>query len=120
MPSPNRSRSPPARWFNILRSVTLFSTPATQTALAPGRFARVELPVSGAAGSSRLTVPQQAVVRRAELTAVYVLRAKGAPELRYVRLGDSLGSDVEVLAGLRAGERVVTTPEAAARRTGGR
>ncbi|MCG9065612.1 efflux RND transporter periplasmic adaptor subunit [Laribacter hongkongensis] len=90
-----------------------------QTALAPGRFARVELPVSGAAGSSRLTVPQQAVVRRAELTAVYVLRAKGAPELRYVRLGDSLGSDVEVLAGLRAGERMVTTPEAAARRTGG-
>ena len=68
---------------------------------------------SAAAGN--LSVPLQAVVRRAELTAVYVLGADGKPVLRQVRLGRTQGDQVEVLAGLMAGERVVTTPQAAAR-----
>ncbi|MEY8876469.1 MAG: efflux RND transporter periplasmic adaptor subunit, partial [Leptothrix sp. (in: b-proteobacteria)] len=68
-----------------------------------------------AAPAGLASVPLSAVVRRAELTAVYVLDAQGQPLLRQVRLGHVDGSQVEVLAGLVAGERVATDPQAAAR-----
>jgi hypothetical protein len=60
------------------------------------------------AASARLLVPSAAVVRRGELSAVYV--ASGAQfALRAVRLGADLGAaGVEVLSGLRAGEVVAT------------
>ena len=100
--------------------------PPALAGVVPGMFARLWLPVSGATGAGSatpgvaapapgLSVPLQAVVRRAELTAVYVLDAAGKPVLRQVRLGRSQGDQVEVLAGLMAGERVTTTPQAAAR-----
>ncbi len=93
--------------------------PAGLAGVVPGMFARLWLTLGatpGAApGAGSLTVPAQAVVRRAELTAVYVLPADGKPVLRQVRLGRSQGEQVEVLAGLMAGERVVITPQAAAR-----
>jgi hypothetical protein len=81
--------------------------------VAPGMFARAWLP-AGTAADARLFVPQQAVVRRAELTAVYVLN-EGRVLLRQVRLGRSAEGQVEVLAGVSAGERVALDPQAAAR-----
>jgi len=54
-------------------------------------------------------------VRRAELTALYVLDANGRPLLRQVRLGRSDRDRVEILSGLAAGERVATEPQVAAR-----
>ncbi len=62
-----------------------------------------------------MSVPQAAVVRRAELTALYVLDSAGKPVLRQVRLGRPDGDQVEILSGLSAGERVATDPQAAAR-----
>ncbi len=88
----------------------------TLTGVVPGMFARVWLPaVGGAAGSTeRLFVPSAAVVRRAELTAVYLVDAQGRPALRQVRLGRVQGERVEVLSGVRAGDKVATDPQAAA------
>lgn len=93
------------------------------TAAAPGMFARVWLaggagaPAGSATagGAPRVSVPTRAVVRRAELTAVYVIDAEGRPLLRQVRLGPAGADHVEVLAGLAAGERVALDPQAAAR-----
>jgi len=88
--------------------------PSGYAGVAPGMFARVWLPaVRGASG--RLYVPASAIVRRAELTGVYVVDAKGAPLLRQVRLGHGGGDMVEVLSGVAAGERVALDPQAAAR-----
>ena len=81
---------------------------------SPGMFARAWLPVSAGA-DTRLYVPARAVVRRAELSAVYVLGSEGRPLLRQVRLGRIQGNTVEVLAGVSAGERVVLDPQAASR-----
>ena len=92
--------------------------PADLIGVAPGMFARLWLPLSGAAGSRNATtvsVPLQAVVRRAEMTGLYVLDAAGKPLLRQVRLGRSDGGTVEVLSGLSMGESVVTDPQAASR-----
>jgi hypothetical protein len=88
--------------------------PAGLPSVTPGMFARAWLPVAGNA-EARLYVPARAVVRRAELTAVYVLGSDGRPLLRQVRLGRGQGDAVEVLAGVSAGERVVLDPPAAAR-----
>ncbi len=62
----------------------------------------------------RFLIPQGAVVRRSEVTAVYVVREDGAVVFRQVRLGLPRGGDrIEVLAGLEAGERVALDPIAA-------
>src|SRR5690606_4528568 len=109
-----------ARW-QVLPSVdpathTLtvrFDLPAGTLAV-PGSFARVWLP--GAAGDgARVSVPLSALVRRGELTAVYVIGSDQKPLLRQVRLGPVSGDRVEVLSGLRAGERVALDPQAAAK-----
>jgi len=82
----------------------------------PGLFARLWLPgATGAGEGARITVPQSAVVRRAELTGLYVLGAGGQPQLRQVRLGRAEGGRVEVLSGVAAGEAVLTEPQTAAR-----
>jgi hypothetical protein len=56
-------------------------------------------------------VPRAAVLRRSEVTAVYVIDDKGEPCLRQVRIGTaSDATSVEVLAGLKAGEKVAIEP----------
>lgn len=78
----------------------------------PGMFARVHF-VTGQA--QKLTVPASAVVRRGEVAGVYVQGADQRLSLRQVRLGEAVGrGEIEVLAGLTAGEQVVTTPVQAA------
>ena len=89
------------------------------TGAVPGLFARVMLSGASSAlaadGGKRLFVPRAAVVRRAEMTGVYVLGEGGAPLLRQVRLGPTTGDRVEVLSGVDAGEHVVIDPQAATR-----
>ncbi len=82
---------------------------------APGMLARVWLPTGGV-NASRLEVPARAVVRRAEMTGLYVLDATSRPLLRQVRLGRVSGDSVEILAGLMPGERVALDPQAASRK----
>ncbi|NNF26638.1 MAG: efflux RND transporter periplasmic adaptor subunit [Gemmatimonadetes bacterium] len=59
------------------------------------------------AGTRRaLTIPAESVIRRGQLTGVRVA-TDGRAQLRWVRLGRSLGDRLEVLSGLEAGERIV-------------
>ena len=70
--------------------------------MMPGQQTRVRF-VGGAA--QRMVVPQTAVLRRGELTGVYVATDKGFV-LKAVRLGAAHGDSVEVVAGLKAGDAV--------------
>lgn len=90
----------------------------------PGQFARLWLPAAvggaeggrpGAAAAAAVWVPAGAVVRRSEMTGLYVLDSAGRALLRQVRLGAQDGARVQVLSGLASGEQVVTDPQAAAR-----
>jgi hypothetical protein len=75
--------------------------------LLPGQQVRVRF-VGGQA--QRTVVPAAAVLRRGELTAVYVATERGFV-LRAVRLGADHGEQgVEIVAGLSAGEQVATDP----------
>jgi len=76
-------------------------------ALLPGQQVRVRF-TGGQA--ERSVVPASAILRRGELTAVYVASSKGFL-LKAVRLGADHGAEgVEVLAGLMAGELVALDP----------
>jgi len=82
--------------------------PDDAAGVIPGAFARVHFVIGSA---RKLAVPAQAVLRRGEVTAVYVLSPDRAPSLRQVRLGEPLvGGELEVLAGLAAGERIASDP----------
>jgi len=81
--------------------------PANLDGVIPGMFARAHF----STGSARkLAIPANAVVRRSEITAVYVVN-KDKASLRQVRLGtpDARGQ-VEVLAGLNPGEVIALEP----------
>ncbi len=78
--------------------------------LVPGMAARVHF-VAGQA--QKLTVPAAAVLRRGEISAVYVVGRQGneRPVLRQVRLGEAVGDgEIEVLSGLATGETVSLDP----------
>jgi RND family efflux transporter MFP subunit len=82
--------------------------PADAKGLLPGVFARAYF-VTGRA--PRLMVPREAVIHRSEVTAVYVVEGQGAPRLRQVRLGTASDDrGIEVLAGLKPGEKVALEP----------
>lgn len=81
--------------------------------LLPGSFARVHFRAGGAQPrAATVLVPAAAVLRRGELTAVYVVDAQGRFMLRQIRPGQALGpqGEIEVLAGLAAGETVALDP----------
>jgi RND family efflux transporter MFP subunit len=82
--------------------------PADVRGVYPGVYARAHF-VTGTA--PRLLVPRAAVLRRSEVTAAYVVDDKGALQLRQVRVGTA-GDErfIEVLSGLRPGERVALDP----------
>ena len=80
---------------------------AAVAGVVPGQSVRVRF----AGGSSeRLTVPAGAVLRRGELTGVYVARDHTFV-LQAVRVGAEHGeAGIEVLAGLKPGDRIAVDP----------
>lgn len=97
----------------VAQQVTVrMDLPAGLEDIWPGTFVKVQIPV---VGDARLLVPARAVLRRGEMTAVYVVREDQPPQLRQVRLGKQLGEQQEVLAGVLSGESVALDPAAAAR-----
>lgn len=109
------------RWIDVARIEILPTVDArshTATArlylpeniegVVPGSYARAHFTIGQA---QKLTVPAAAVLRRGEVTAVYVLDEKGNARLRQVRLGEAVsGGELEVLAGIDSGERVSLNP----------
>jgi RND family efflux transporter MFP subunit len=80
--------------------------PEGAVTLYPGMFVKVGFIVGE---TERLLVPENALVHRSELTAVYVVAGEQIL-LRQVRTGRHYGDQVEVLAGLADGERVALDP----------
>lgn len=97
--------------------VVRLDLPAELSGLLPGMFVKVQVPVIA---DARLLVPLAAVLRRGEMTAVYVLRDGMPPQLRQVRLGktvrlgETMVDQIEILAGVEAGEQVALEPIKAA------
>ncbi len=105
-----------ARYQARVKSVAPAGDPATRRfkvqlvlpnqdgTLVSGLFARVLFRTGSV---ETISVPETAIVRRGQLTGLFVLNEQGVTRLRWVRLGRTSGELVEVLSGLAAGERVV-------------
>ena len=76
-------------------------------ALRSGLFGRAQF---SRGEKSSLLIPQAAVVERGQLQGVYVLDQNKIAGLRYITLGKPSGAQVEVLAGLQAGETLISDP----------
>jgi len=70
-----------------------------------GMFCRATFAVGQAAAS--IYIPSDAVKRWYQFTGVYVVGADNKAHLRFVRLGRTTDSQVEIIAGLKPGERIV-------------
>ena len=81
--------------------------PEMERRLYPGMLVKVAITIGS---TRRLVMPQQALVSRAEVNAVYVLDEAGKISFRQVRPGNRYGDQVEILAGLDAGETIALDP----------
>jgi len=99
------------RTDGVIRAVAGGADPQTRTVEV-----RVAVPADWPTGVSAtalvpsgsrpaVTIPADAVVRRGQLTGVRVVTGD-AVTLRWIRLGRTVGNQVEVLSGLEAGERI--------------
>lgn len=79
---------------------------------APGMFASALLAEPAAPGDlvSSPVIPSSALVYRGSLPSVFAVGGDGRVELRVIRVGETQGGRVVVLAGVKAGEKVVTSP----------
>lgn len=84
--------------------------PETETGLQPGMTVKAVFAIGEA---RRMLIPRSSLVQRSEFTAVYVVTPEQRVALRQVRLGHRYGDEVEVLAGLAAGETIAADPLAA-------
>jgi RND family efflux transporter MFP subunit len=79
----------------------------TNTGLRSGLFGRAQF----SRGERRtLLIPRSAVVDRGQLQGIFVLDQNKVASLRYITLGRTSGSAIEVLAGLQDGEQLVAKP----------
>ena len=77
--------------------------------LKSGMFARVTVPVGT---RQAILVPSAAIIKRGQLTGLWVVDAENIVQLRWIRLGRQLGDQTEVLSGLAGDETVVMSSDA--------
>jgi len=71
-----------------------------------GEYGQAAFPVGQAQG---LMVPNSAMVEHGELQGIFVVTPEGTAEFRLVKTGRTLGSQVEILSGLGAGEKIAVS-----------
>jgi len=76
-------------------------------ALRSGTFARVSIPI-GEAGL--MLIPATAVIHSGQLTGIYIVDDTQTAKFRLIRTGRTFGESIEVLSGLKQGDRFVTVP----------
>jgi membrane fusion protein, copper/silver efflux system len=74
--------------------------------LKPDMFVDVEMDLGGA---KKLSVPADAVVDAGATKTVFLDRGNGYFEPRQVETGDRFGDRIEIVKGLKPGERIVTS-----------
>jgi len=76
-------------------------------ALRSGMFARVSIPVGNA---SLILIPLTAIIQSGQLTGIYIVDDTQTAKFRLIRTGRIFGESIEVLSGLKEGDRYVSVP----------
>ena len=83
----------------------------TDASILSGMYATVQFPVEKKTNVTTVLVPEQAVVKRGQLTGIYTVSESNTAILRWLRLGRTYGENVEVLSGLAADENYIISSE---------
>ncbi len=103
----NQAASAPARQYRVEVDRLEPLGDGSGGGLKPGMYARLHVSVRPVGDEERIIIPAGALVTRGQLTGVWAVSDSNRARLRWVRLGARRGDEVEVLSGLRAGERIV-------------
>jgi RND family efflux transporter MFP subunit len=76
-------------------------------ALRAGMFARVLVPIGNV---DIILIPITAVIHSGQLTGIYIVDDTQTAKFRLIRTGRTFGESIEVLSGLKEGDRYVTAP----------
>jgi RND family efflux transporter MFP subunit len=72
-----------------------------------GMYAKVEMPVGETAS---MVIPATAVVHQGQLMGIYLVDEHQVARFRLIRTGKAFGDNVEVVSGLKDGDRYVVIP----------
>ena len=97
----NSAADPSTRSFQV--KVSLPDHPQIRA----GMFARVLIPIGE---TNMILVPETAVIHHGQLSGVFVVDAGQIAHFRLIRPGRLLDGQVEVLSGLKSGDRYITSP----------
>ena len=105
----------PSSQFTGGQYMAKVAIPDTETKnLKAGMYVNVFIPRTGdeaASSSSSLTIPLESVIKKEDLTGVYVVGTDSIVSLRWIRLGKTHGDRIEVLSGLNKEETFVVKAE---------
>ena len=76
-------------------------------ALRSGMFARVSIPIGN---KGLILIPLTAVIHSGQLTGIYFVDDTQTAKFRLIRTGRIFGESIEVLSGLKEGDRYVSVP----------
>jgi RND family efflux transporter MFP subunit len=86
----------------------------TDSKVLSGMFVNVQFPTENnkqTTKSELLLVPETALVKQGQLTGIYTIGEGNVAILRWLRIGKSIGNQVEVLSGLSADEQYIVSAE---------
>lgn len=76
-----------------------------------GMYATVRFPVAKSDASDTVMIPLEAVVNNGQLTGIYTVSESNTALLRWLRLGRTIGDQIEVLSGLTAEEQYIVSAD---------
>ena len=83
----------------------------TDASIYSGMYASVQFPTPAVDEREVVLIPSSALVTRGDLHGIYTPSQQNTAILRWVRLGRTVGDEVEVLSGLNAGESYISSAE---------
>jgi len=80
--------------------------------IRPGMYVNILIPnKTGENITSKIMLDKSSIIYRDQLTGVYVVDDQSQANLRWIRLGKTIGNQVEVLSGLSQNDKIVSKAE---------
>jgi RND family efflux transporter MFP subunit len=86
----------------------------TDSSVLSGMFVNVQFPIENETQkvqTDTVLVPESALVKQGQLTGIYTIGTGNVAILRWLRVGKTFGTQVEVLSGLSANEQYIVSAE---------
>lgn len=83
----------------------------TDAGILSGMYATVRFPITQKKNAQTVVIPKEAIVNNGELMGVYTVSQSNTALLRWLRLGRTMGDQVEVLSGLTSNEQYIVSAE---------